>query len=84
MVQQNGMKVATLLALFTLSGCSSIRDVEYIDPKGYSDVASYLSETFEKSNCIGTTFVSRAEIHKFRWLKLSIGREKPTLLCSLN
>lgn len=59
MVQQKGMKVATLLTLFTLSGCSSIRDVEYIDPEGYSDVASYLSETFEKSNCIGTTFSSQ-------------------------
>ena len=53
------MMVALVSSTLTLSGCSSTRDVEYIDPKGYSDVASYLSETFEKSNCIGTIFSSQ-------------------------
>lgn len=59
MEQQKGIKVAALLVLLTLAGCSSTRNVEYIDPKGYSDVASYLSATFEASNCIGAVFSSQ-------------------------
>lgn len=50
---------ATLITL-ALCGCSSSDvDVKYIAPTKYTNIASYLNDTFEGSNCIGTIFTSQ-------------------------
>lgn len=63
MLQKKGSRIIILLTTLILSGCSSVKDVEYVDPGKYSDLASYLNEVFEKSNCTGTIFSPQG--HKF-------------------
>lgn len=56
------MKVFLVGSILTLYGCANGNgNVDYISPLGYSHLADYLSDTFERANCIGVIFSNQGK-----------------------
>lgn len=56
------MKAFLVGSILTLYGCANGNgNVDYISPLGYSHLADYLSDTFERANCIGVIFSNQGK-----------------------
>ena len=51
-----------IFAITLLSGCSSVGNMRNVEPSKYVHVTDYLNDAFEKSNCVGSIFLSQGRI----------------------
>ncbi|EPJ2545235.1 hypothetical protein ACTGQE_003730 [Escherichia albertii] len=54
--------IIIVFAATLLSGCSSVGNMRNIEPSKYVHVTDYLNDAFEKSNCVGSIFLSQGRI----------------------
>lgn len=56
------LKVCLIGSMLTLYGCANgSKDIDYINPQGYVNLADYLADAFERANCIGVTLSNQGE-----------------------